>query len=209
MIGIIADIFYTYDSCIDDDNDELAGYYSTGASGYLVEVEYINDGKDNKLSLLTKIGKDAQGNDIVSMFEDNGIDIEFLRSGTEYTALAIDEDYRMRHSALSDITCDEVVSFIERKNIDKLFISAGLLSFKPVAGEIVSALIQCKDRLKFVAVDASVSWNIMLLETLKESIETLRDSGLDMVIIGEALSLKGVRKMSQTKRNEIFLGLSE
>ena len=143
------------------------------------------------------------------MFEDNGIDIEFLRSGTEYTALAIDEDYRMRHSALSDITCDEVVSFIERKNIDKLFISAGLLSFKPVAGEIVSALIQCKDRLKFVAVDASVSWNIMLLETLKESIETLRDSGLDMVIIGEALSLKGVRKMSQTKRNEIFLGLSE
>ncbi len=208
MIGIIADIFYTYDCCLEDDDINF-GYYSTGASGYLVEIDDVNDEMDNNLTLMTKIGNDAQGDDIVSMFEDHGIDIVYMKSGTEYTAISIDGDCRMRHSALADITREEVVSFIEGKNIDTLFVSAGLLSFKPVAGEIVSALNQCKKKLKFVAVDTVIGWNIMLLETLKESVEALRDSGQDVVIVGEALSLPGVRGMSETKRNELLSGFSE
>ncbi len=205
MTGIIADIFYCFDFC---DEEEHLGYYSTGAIGYLVEMEYAPS-HPCPYPIITKIGKDNQGENIRGIFSDSGLNIEYLESTTEYTALSIEGDYRLRHSALSDIRSSEILSFIDKYNLDTVFIAASLLSFKPVSGEIVSALLERRNQIELVAVDTVADSAIMLLETLKEAVETLRESGMKVIIIGEAISLPGVGRMSMQKRNELLSGLSE
>ena len=87
--------------------------------------------------------------------------------------------------------------------------SAALLSFKPVSREIVKGIVKRKDTLKRVVVDTTLDYDILLLEELKASIEALRDSGVSVSVVGEALAIDGVKGMSTSRRDEILSGLTE
>lgn len=199
MNGIITDVCFDL-TFIEEGEGE--GYYFSNMTGYLDELAQYLDLERSDFVAFSKVGNDEEGETIKLCYEN--IDLECAMSTIYSTAISINQNKRYRYSALYDIKEDEVKSFIFSFNIDTLFISASLLSFKPVSREIVNAVISKKEKLSSVIVDTSFSYDILLLEELKECIERMRDDGINLYIIGEALEVEGVKKMSYFRRNEIL-----
>ncbi len=199
MNGIITDVCFDL-TFIEEGEGE--GYYFPNITGYLEELAQSLDLERSNFVAFSKVGNDEEGDEIKDWYENVAVDC--ATSSIYSTAISIDHNKRYRYSALYDIKEDEVKSFIFSFNIDTLFISASLLSFKPVSREIVNAVISKKEELSSVIVDTSLSYDILLLEELKECIERMRDDGINLYIIGEALDVEGVKKMSSYRRNEIL-----
>ena len=207
MNGIIADLVFSF---VSSDEEEHRGYYSALTTGYFDEIATAFDNKEHSFSLMTKLGDDAEAVAARSYYSSRyDYDTVYFTSALYPTAISVEGETRLRYSSLSDITQDDVVSFIDEKNIDKLFVSASLLSFKPVSREIVKGIMKRKDKLGRVVIDTTLDYDILLLEELKASIEALRDSGISVSVVGEALAIDGVKGMSATKRDEILSGLTE
>ena len=207
MNGIIADLVFSF---VSSDEEEHRGYYSALTTGYFDEIAVAFEEKEHSFSLMTKLGDDAEAVAARSYYSAQyDYDAVYFTSALYPTAISVEGETRLRYSALSDITEGDVVSYIDGKNIDTLFVSASLLSFKPVSREIVKGIVKRKDTLKRVVVDTTLDYDILLLEELKDSIEALRDSGISVSVVGEALAIDGVRGMSILKRDEILSGLTE
>ena len=207
MNGIIADLVFSF---VSSDEEEHRGYYSALTTGYFDEIATAFDNKEHSFSLMTKLGDDAEAVAARSYYSSQyDYDTVYFTSALYPTAISVEGETRLRYSSLSDITQDDVVSFIDEKNIDKLFVSASLLSFKPVSREIVKGIMKRKDKLGRVVIDTTLDYDILLLEELKASIEALRDSGISVSVVGEALAIDGVKGMSATKRDEILSALTE
>ena len=207
MNGIIADLVFSF---VSSDEEEHRGYYSALTTGYFDEIATAFDNKEHSFSLMTKLGDDAEAVAARSYYSSQyDYDTVYFTSALYPTAISVEGETRLRYSSLSDITQDDVVSFIDEKNIDKLFVSASLLSFKPVSREIVKGIMKRKDKLGRVVIDTTLDYDILLLEELKASIEALRNSGISVSVVGEALAIDGVKGMSATKRDEILSGLTE
>ena len=207
MNGIIADLVFSF---VSSDEEEHRGYYSALTTGYFDEIATAFEGKEHSFSLMTKLGDDAEAVAARSYYSAQyDYDAVYFTSTLYPTAISVEGETRLRYSALSDITESDVVSYIDEKSIDTLFVSASLLSFKPVSREIVKGIVKRKDTLKRVVVDTTLDYDILLLEELKDSLEALRDSGVAVSVVGEALSIDGVRGMSILKRDEILSGLTE
>lgn len=199
MNGIIADVCFDL-TFIEEGEGE--GYYFSNMTGYLEELSQSLDLEKADFVAFSKVGNDDEGETIKACYEN--IDLECAMSTIYSTAISINQNKRYRYSALYDIKEDEVKSFIFAFNINTLFISASLLSFKPVSREIVNAVIKMKEKLSYVIVDTSLSYDILLLEELKECIERMRDEGVNLYIVGEALDVEGVKGMSSLRRDEIL-----
>ena len=207
MNGIIADLVFSF---VSSDEEEHRGYYSALTTGYFDEIATAFEGKEHSFSLMTKLGDDAEAVAARSYYSSQyDYDTVYFTSTLYPTAISVEGETRLRYSALSDITEGDVVSYIDEKNIDTLFVSASLLSFKPVSREIVKGIAKRKDTLKRVVVDTTLDYDILLLEELKDSLEALRDSGVAVSVVGEALSIDGVRGMSTSRRDEMLSGLTE
>ncbi len=204
MIGIIADNAYEL-TMITEGEEE--GLYCFDFSGYLEQIAGLvgEDSKGN-FSVLTEIGLDNQGNCIEDWYKTNyDFDIEFLYTKALFTTIAIDGDKRLRGSASGNIKKSDILSFIDEKKVDTLLVSAPLLSFSPSSDEITSAIKERKGTLSRIIVDTTISWDILLLERVKESMEDLLQSGFVLYAVGDALSIEGVKRMSLDHRNRILL----
>ncbi len=207
MNGIIADLVFSF---VSSDEEEHRGYYSALTTGYFDDIASSFAEREHSFSLMTKLGSDAEAVAARSYYSSEyDYDTVYFTSSLYPTAISVEGETRFRYSALSDINAGEVVSFIDEKKIDTLFVSAALLSFKPVSREIVKGITERKDKLVRVVVDTTNNWDILLLEELKGSIETLRDSGVPVSVVGEALIVDGVGGMSASRRDEILSGLAE
>lgn len=204
MIGIIADNAYEL-TMITEGEEE--GLYCSDFSGYLEEIAgLVGEDRRGNFSVLTEIGVDNQGNSIEDWYKTNyDFDIEFLNTKALYTTIAIDGDKRLRGSASGNIKKSDILSFIDEKKVDTLIVSAPLLSFTPSSDEITSAIKERKGTLSRIIVDTSISWDILRLETMKESMEDLLHSGFVLYTVGDALSIEGVKRMSLDHRNRILL----
>lgn len=198
MNGIISDVCFDL-TFIEEGEGE--GYYFPNITGYLEELAQSLDLERSNFVAFSKVGNDEEGDEIKHWYENVALDC--ATSSIYSTAISIGHNKRYRYSALYDIKENEVKSFISFGIIDTLFISASLLSFKPVSREIVNAVISKKEKLSSVIVDTSLSYDI-LLEELKECIERMRDEGINLYIIGEALEVEGVKKMSSFRRDEVL-----
>lgn len=207
MNGIIADLLFGFVLSGDEEHD---GYYEALPLGYASSILSRLEGKEDGYVIMTKLGCDSEAEALRAYYSALIPSVLHISESSVYpTALSVSGDNRLRYSSLSDINADDVKSFIESCGIDTLFISSTLLSFKPVSREIVSAVIEEKDKLNKVVVDTSLSCDILLLEEVKECMETMLRSGLEVYIVGEALSIDGVRGISAMKRDEMLTHLSE
>ncbi len=207
MNGIIADLLFGF---VPSRDEEHEGLYEARPLGFFSDILSRLDGGERNFVMMTKLGCDSEAEALRTYYDDSGSSmIEYYESSTYPTALSIDGEKRLRYSALSDIKAGDVMDFIDRCDIDTLFISASLLSFKPVSREIVSAVTEKRERLGRVVVDATLDWDILLLEEVKQCMETMMHSGLPVSLVGEALTIDGVSGMSAMKRDEILTHLPE
>lgn len=207
MNGIIADLLFGFVLSGDEDRQ---GLYEALPLGYFSSTLERLEGRDCSFVMMTKLGCDSEAEALRTYYADTeNCRIRYYESSIYPTALSIEGFNRLRYSALSDIRNDDVKDFIERCGIDTLFISGALLSFKPVSREIVSAVIERRERLKTVVVDTTLDCDILLLEEVKNAVETMHSSGIEIYIVGEALPPDGVRGMSATRRDEILTHLPE
>lgn len=204
MNGIIADVCYDLSLIIEGEGE---GFYEADLSGYIEELGESFDLEDGKFTVFTKVGKDNEASAMEDWY--SNLDIKYYYSDIYNTAISLDMMKRYRYSALSDIKESEVLDFISSCGIDTLFISASLLSFKPVSREIVSAVLKDKDILTSVIVDTTLSYDILLLEELKECLEMMRDGGVNLYMVGEALEIDGIKRMSSLCRDDILCALDE
>ncbi len=204
MNGIIADVCFDL-SLIEDGEGE--GFYAPDVRGYLSLLNETLVLENCKFTVFTKVGDDNEAEAIKDWYR--ALDIKYYKSDIYSTAISLDQAKRYRYSALYDIKEIEILDFISLNGIDTLFVSAPLLSFKPVSREIVKAVLKVKDNLSSVIVDTSLSYDILLLEELKECIETMRDEGVNLYMVGEALEIDGIKRMSSCRRDGILCPLDE
>lgn len=204
MIGVVADTFFGFSLILEGEGE---GYFSSTNPGLLDEcAELLGEDENKNLSLMTKVGNDSEGDLIKDWYDTNfSLDVTYYESKLYPTAVSIDAEMRYRYSALQDIREEEVLDFIDSKGVNTLIVAASLLSFKPVSREIVKAIEKRKEKLSYVIVDAATSYNILLLEELKENIESILESGLKVFMVGEVLSVEGVKKMSRDRRDELLV----
>lgn len=207
MNGIIADLLFGF---VPSRDEEHEGLYEARPLGLFADTLSRLGDRNVSFVMMTKLGCDSEAEALRTYYDDSGSSmIEYYESSTYPTALSIDGEKRLRYSALSDIKAGDVMDFIDRCDIDTLFISAALLSFKPVSREIVTAVIERRDKLERVVVDATLDWDILLLEEVKECMETMMHPCLPVSLVGEALTIVGVGGMSAMKRDEILTHLPE
>ena len=204
MNGIIADVCYDLSLILEGEGE---GFYAPDLTGYINELGESFDLEDGRFTVFTKVGKDNEAVAIEDWYRN--LDIKYYYSDIYNTAISLDLVKRYRYSALSDIKEGEVLDFLSSNDIDTLFISSSLLSFKPVSRQIVSAVLREKDNLSSVVVDTSLSYDILLLEELKECLEIMRDKGVNLYMVGEALEIEGVKRMSSFRRDEILSSFDE
>lgn len=209
MIGFVADSFTAFDLIMEGDGEGLCEAVSHGLIDYAAMV--LGEDRINRnLAFMTKVGYDTEADMLEDYYSsDLKLDVTYYRSKIYPTAVSIDAEFRYRYSALQDIKKEEVVSFIDEKNVDTLFVAGALLSFKPVSKEIVDAILTRKDKLSSVIVDASISYKLLLLEELKENLEILVKNGISLFMVGNPVSVDGVKGMSEDRMDEILLSLSE
>ena len=207
MNGIIADLLFGF---VLSPEEEHTGYYQALTLGYFDEIATRFENGTPSFVMMTKLGADNEAMAVREYYAGSyGYSLKYYESTSYPTAVSIEGDNRLRYSALGDIKEADVLSFIDECDITVLFISATLLSFRPVSHEIVSAVLKRKEKLERVIVDTTLDWDILLLEEVKESVEKMRNSSVPVSIVGEALSIDGVSGMSTTRRDEILSGLTE
>ncbi len=204
MNGIIADVCFDL-SLIEEGEGE--GFYAPDVRGYLSLLGETLVLENCKFTVFTKVGDDNEAEAIKDWY--SNLEIKYYKSDIYNTAISIDQAMRYRYSALYDIREDEIIDFISTNGIDTLFISAPLLSFKPVSREILKAVVREKNNLSSVIVDTSISYGILLLEELKECLETMLDEGVNLYMVGEALEKDKIKGMSSFRRDEILCPLNE
>lgn len=206
MNGIVADLLFGFILSIED---EHRGYYQALSLGYFDEIASRFENGERAFVMMTKLGADNEAMALREYYSSFSCNVKYYESASFPTALSVEGDNRLRYSALSDIRKEDVISFIDENDVDCLFISGTLLSFRPVSREIVSAVKERKERLVKVVVDTSLDYNILLLEELRTCIEEMRDASLSVFIVGEAVSVPSVGGMSVSRRDEILTLSSE
>ena len=166
MNGIISEIITTLDYA-DEVSNERDTYFRAFIGGKAIEeMDYFVD-NDVPFSLLTKLGKDMQGETHLDFITDEyGIEEDDVLFSSAPSALSMEGTLIIKSTAPSFIKKEEVMDFIEKKHIDKIIISSLLLSFDPVKKEITEALEKEKDRIKVVVVDAEDITHTMMIEDL-------------------------------------------
>lgn len=204
MNGIIGEIITTLEYA-EDVSSENNTYFSAYIGGSAIEeMDYFLDNQI-PFNLLTKIGKDMQGETLLDYItSEYGIDEDDVLCSSSPSALSMEGSLLIKSTAPSYIKKEEVIGFIEEKDIDKLYISSRLLSFDPVRKEITEALEKKKDKIKRVVIDAEDSSSIIMIEDLYDSVRRIIKSIPDCYMSGEVLNIEGVKRVSSDMIKELF-----
>ena len=205
MNGIISEIITTLDYA-DEVSNERDTYFRAFIGGKAIEeMDYFVD-NDVPFSLLTKLGKDMQGETHLDFITDEyGIDEDDILFSSAPSALSMDGTLIIKSTAPSFIKKEEVIRFIDEKKINRILISYLLLSFDPVRKEILEGLEKRKDKIERVVIDAEDATSTIMIEDLYDSVKRLNCSIKECYISGDILNIEGVKRVSSDMIKELFV----
>ena len=205
MNGIISEIITTLDYA-DEVSNERDTYFRAFIGGKAIEeMDYFVD-NDVPLSLLTKLGKDMQGETHLDFITDEyGIDEDDILFSSAPSALSMEGTLIIKSTAPSFIKKEEVIRFIDEKKINRILISSLLLSFDPVRKEILEGLEKRKDKIERVVIDAEDATSTIMIEDLYDSVKRLNCSIKECYISGDILNIEGVKRVSSDMIKELFV----
>lgn len=205
MNGIIGEIITTLDYA-DEVSNERDTYFRAFIGGKAIEeMDYFVD-NDVPFSLLTKLGKDMQGETHLDFITDEyGIDEDDILFSSAPSALSMEGTLIIKSTAPSFIKKEEVIRFIDEKKINRILISSLLLSFDPVRKEILEGLEKRKDKIERVVIDAEDATSTIMIEDLYDSVKRLNCSIKECYISGDILNIEGVKRVSSDMIKELFV----
>ena len=205
MNGIIGEIITTLDYA-DEVSNEKDTYFRAYIGGTAIEeMDYFVD-NNISFSLLTKLGKDMQGETHLDFItSEYGLEEDDILTSSAPSALSMEGTLLIKSTAPSFIKKEDVIRFIDYKNIDKIVISSLLLSFDPVRKEIIEGIEKRKDKIKRVVIDAEDSTSIIMIEDLFEGIKRISSSIKECYISGDILNIEGVKRVSSDMIKELFV----
>ena len=205
MNGIISEIITTLDYA-DEVSNERDTYFRAFIGGKAIEeMDYFVD-NDVPFSLLTKLGKDMQGETHLDFITDEyGIDEDDILFSSNPSALSMEGTLIIKSTAPSFIKKEEVIRFIDEKKINRILISSLLLSFDPVRKEILEGLEKRKDKIEGGVRDAEDSTSTIMIENLYDSVKRLNCSIKECYISGDILNIEGVKSVSSDMITELFV----
>ena len=205
MNGIISEIITTLDYA-DEVSNERDTYFRAFIGGKAIEeMDYFVD-NDVPFSLLTKLGKDMQGETHLDFITDEyGIDEDDILFSSNPSALSMEGTLIIKSTAPSFIKKEEVIRFIDGKKINRILISSLLLSFDPVRKEILEGLEKRKDKIERVVIDAEDATSTIMIEDLYDSVKRLNCSIKECYISGDILNIEGVKRVSSDMIKELFV----
>ena len=204
MNGIIGEIITTLDYA-DEVSNERDTYFRAFIGGKAIEeMDYFVD-NDVPFSLLTKLGKDMQGETHLDFITDEyGIDEDDILFSSAPSALSMEGTLIIKSTAPSFIKKEDVIRFIDEKKINRILISSLLLSFDPVRKEILEGLEKRKDKIERVVIDAEDATSTIMIEDLYDSVKRLNCSIKECYISGDILNIEGVKRVSSDMIKELF-----
>ena len=205
MNGLISEIITTLDYA-DEVSNERDTYFRAFIGGKAIEeMDYFVD-NDVPFSLLTKLGKDMQGETHLDFITDEyGIDEDDILFSSAPSALSMEGTLIIKSTAPSFIKKEEVIRFIDEKKINRILISSLLLSFDPVRKEILEGLEKRKDKIERVVIDAEDATSTIMIEDLYDSVKRLNCSIKECYISGDILNIEGVKRVSSDMIKELFV----
>ena len=205
MNGIISEIITTLDYA-DEVSNERDTYFRAFIGGKAIEeMDYFVD-NGVPFSLLTKLGKDMQGETHLDFITDEyGIDEDDILFSSAPSALSMEGTLIIKSTAPSFIKKEEVIRFIDEKKINRILISSLLLSFDPVRKEILEGLEKRKDKIERVVIDAEDATSTIMIEDLYDSVKRLNCSIKECYISGDILNIEGVKRVSSDMIKELFV----
>ena len=205
MNGIIGEIITTLDYA-EEVSNERDTYFRAFIGGKAIEeMDYFVD-NDVPFSLLTKLGKDMQGETHLDFITDEyGIDEDDILFSSAPSALSMEGTLIIKSTAPSFIKKEEVIRFIDEKKINRILISSLLLSFDPVRKEILEGLEKRKDKIERVVIDAEDATSTIMIEDLYDSVKRLNCSIKECYISGDILNIEGVKRVSSDMIKELFV----
>lgn len=205
MNGIIGEIITTLDYA-DEVSNERDTYFRAFIGGKAIEeMDYFVD-NDVPFSLLTKLGKNMQGETHLDFITDEyGIDEDDILFSSNPSALSMEGTLIIKSTAPSFIKKEEVIRFIDEKKINRILISSLLLSFDPVRKEILEGLEKRKDKIERVVIDAEDATSTIMIEDLYDSVKRLNCSIKECYISGDILNIEGVKRVSSDMIKELFV----
>ena len=205
MNGIIGEIITTLDYA-DEVSNEKDTYFRAYIGGTAIEeMDYFVD-NNVPFFLLTKLGKDMQGETHLDFItSEYGLEEDDILTSSAPSALSMEGTLLIKSTAPSFIKKEDVIRFIDDKNIDKIIISSLLLSFDPVRKEIIEGIEKRKDKIKRVVIDAEDSTSIIIIEDLFEGIKRISSSIKECYISGDILNIEGVKRVSSDMKKELFI----
>ena len=205
MNGIIGEIITTLDYA-DEVSNEKDTYFRAYIGGTAIEeMDYFVD-NNIPFSLLTKLGKDMQGETHLDFItSEYGLEEDDILTSSAPSALSMEGTLLIKSTAPSFIKKEDVIRFIDDKNIDKIIISSLLLSFDLVRKEIIEGIEKRKDKIKRVVIDAEDSTSVIMIEDLFEGIKRISSSIKECYISGDILNIEGVKRVSSDMKKELFI----
>lgn len=205
MNGIIGEIITTLDYA-DEVSNEKDTYFRAYIGGTAIEeMDYFVD-NNVPFYLLTKLGKDMQGETHLDFItSEYGLEEDDILTSSAPSALSMEGTLLIKSTAPSFIKKEDVIRFIDDKNIDKIVISSLLLSFDPVRKEIIEGIEKRKDKIKRVVIDAEDSTSVIMIEDLFEGIKRISSSIKECYISGDILNIEGVKRVSSDMIKELFV----
>ena len=205
MNGIIGEIITTLDYA-DEVSNEKDTYFRAYIGGTAIEeMDYFVD-NNISFSLLTKLGKDMQGETHLDFItSEYGLEEDDILTSSAPSAISMEGTLLIKSTAPSFIKKEDVIRFIDDKNIDKIVISSILLSFDPVRKEIIEGIEKRKDKIKRVVIDAEDSTSVIMIEDLFEGIKRISSSIKECYISGDILNIEGVKRVSSDMIKELFI----
>ena len=205
MNGIISEIITTLDYA-DEVSNERDTYFRAFIGGKAIEeMDYFVD-NDVPFSLLTKLGKDMQGETHLDFITDEyGIDEDDILFSFNLLVFSMEGTLIIKSTAPSFIKKEEVIRFIDEKKINRILISSLLLSFDPVRKEILEGLEKRKDKIERVVIDAEDATSTIMIEDLYDSVKRLNCSIKECYISGDILNIEGVKRVSSDMIKELFV----
>ena len=205
MNGIIGEIITTLDYA-EEVSNERDTYFRAFIGGKAIEeMDYFVD-NDVPFSLLTKLGKDMQGETHLDFItSEYGIEEDDILFSSAPSALSMEGTLIIKSTAPSFIKKEEVIRFIDEKKINRILISSLLLSFDPVRKEILEGLEKRKDKIERVVIDAEDATSTIMIEDLYDSVKRLNCSIKECYISGDILNIEGVKRVSSDMIKELFV----
>ncbi len=171
MIAIIGETIAEFYPAETEVDGELFYSYSVGGSAIAAATDLENAGISN-FEIVSKFSNDNLGQDVYALVEDLNWSIAPIDKSPLLSPVDIMGDVRLRNTAASTITAEELSMYLAEAKPNAILLSAPLLSLNPSASAIVDAVLFMDNR-PLIIVDLGDDRLTVSLEILKDSLNKL------------------------------------